>query len=69
MTARTLEISPQTLARIGDVIYLIIMVSGIFGEIFARDALVVSGDAAATANHIMASELRWRSGAALAVQS
>ena len=64
MTTRTLEMSPQTLARIGGVIYLIIIVSGIFGEVLVRDALIVSGDAAATANHIMTSELRWRIGIA-----
>jgi len=51
MTNRTLEMSPQTLARIGGVIYLIIIVSGIFGELFVRDALIVSGDAATTASH------------------
>ena len=64
MTNRTLEMSPQTLARIGGVIYLVIIVSGIFGELFVRDALIVSGDAATTASHIMGSELRWRIGIA-----
>jgi len=64
MTNRTLEMSPQTLARIGGVIYLVIIVSGIFGELFVRDALFVSGDAATTASHIMGSELRWRIGIA-----
>jgi len=64
MTNHTLEMSPQTLARIGGVIYLVIIVSGIFGELFVRDALIVSGDAATTASHIMGSELRWRIGIA-----
>lgn len=49
-------------ARIGGVIYLVIIMAGIFGEVFVRNALVVSGDAVATANNIMASPLLWRMG-------
>ena len=62
MTTRTGETSPQVYARIGGVLYLIIIAAGILGEIFVRGTLVVSGDAAATANHIMASPLLWRIG-------
>jgi hypothetical protein len=49
-------------ARIGGILYLIIVVTGIFAEIFVRSKLIVSGDATATANNIMASELRFRMG-------
>lgn len=49
-------------ARIGGVLYLIIIVSGIFAEIFVRSKLIVSGDATATANNIIASELLFRIG-------
>lgn len=56
------ETSPQTYARIGGLLYLIIIVSGIFGEMFVRDKLIVSGDATATASNIMASQLLWRIG-------
>jgi hypothetical protein len=62
MTTRTGETSPQVYARIGGVLYLIIIAAGILGEIFVRGRLVVSGDAAATAQQIMASPLLWRIG-------
>ena len=60
MTHRPAEISPQIYARIGGVLYLIIIVAGGFAEGFVRSRLIVSGDAAATANNIMASEWMWR---------
>ncbi len=56
------ETSPQTYARLGGLLYLIIIVAGIFGELFVRGKLVVMGDAAATANNIMAAESLWRIG-------
>jgi Domain of unknown function (DUF4386) len=64
MAKQTVEVSPQTLARIGGVMYLIIIVTGLFGEMFVRDKLVVSGDATATATNIMASQVLWRAGVA-----
>ena len=60
MTDRSIESSPQLYARIGGALYLIIIVIGLFGEAFVRDKLIVSGDAAATAKNIMASESLWR---------
>src|SRR5438094_3425477 len=60
MTTRTIEQSPQLYARIGGVLYLIIIVVGLFGEAFVRDRLIVSGDAAATAANIMSHESLWR---------
>src|SRR5947199_2990893 len=51
-------------ARIGGMLYLIIIVTGLFGEAFIRDKLIVSADATATANNIMASQLLWRIGIA-----
>jgi hypothetical protein len=60
MTNRAVETSPQVYARIGGVLYLIIIVIGFCGEFFVRDKLVVSGDVTATANNIMASESLWR---------
>lgn len=56
--------SPQRYARIGGVLYLAIIVLGLFGEAFVRGTLVVSGDATATANAILASEPLWRAGIA-----
>jgi hypothetical protein len=60
MKERGRETSPQVYARIGGVLYLIIIVIGFCGEFFVRDKLVVSGDVTATANNIMASESLWR---------
>jgi uncharacterized protein DUF4386 len=51
-------------ARIGGILYLLIILAGMFSVIFVRDKLIVSGDAAATAHNIIASELLWRMGIA-----
>jgi hypothetical protein len=64
MANQNFKTSPQTLARIGGLLYLIIIVAGIFGELFVRSKIIVPGDAAATAKNIMSSELRWRIGIA-----
>lgn len=60
MTDYTVETSPQTVARVGGVLYLIIIVAGMFAEGFVRSKLIVSGDAAATASNILASQMLWR---------
>jgi hypothetical protein len=64
MTVNTVETSPQPYARIGGALYLIIILAGMFAVIFVRGKLIVSGDATATANNIMASPLLWRMGIA-----
>jgi len=51
-------------ARLGGLIYLAIIVLGIFGEVFVRGSLVVSGDAESTASNILASQDLWRAGIA-----
>ncbi len=56
MTDRTVETSPQLYARIGGVLYLIIIVVGIFDEAFVRNRIIVSGDATATAANIRSLE-------------
>ena len=58
------ERSPQRYARIAGFIYLAIILLGLFGEVTVRDALVVGGDAAATAANIAASPMLWRAGIA-----
>ena len=60
----TVENAPQQYARIAGLFYLAIIVLGLFGEVFVRGALVVSGDPTATANAITASPLLWRAGIA-----
>jgi len=57
-------VSPRTLARIGGALYLFIIVAGIFGELFVRNGLIVTGDATATAANIAAHEGLWRLGIA-----
>jgi len=44
---------------------LAVFVGAIFAEFFVRGALIVSGDAAATAKNIIASESLWRAGFAI----
>lgn len=57
-------ISPQRYARIGGVLYLIIIAAGLSGELFVRGSLVVPGNAAATAANIVQSRYLWRAGIA-----
>jgi hypothetical protein len=58
------EITPKQYARIGGLAYLIIIVAGAIGELFLRGKIIVSGDAVATANNILASPMLWRIGIA-----
>lgn len=64
MTSRAVEASPQTYARIGGVLYLIIIVLGLVGEAFIRSRIIISGDATATAANIRSLESLWRVGIA-----
>jgi len=63
-TTRTREFSPQAYARVAGALYLINIVAGLVGEMVVRNALVVGGDAAATAANIAQSPLLWRVGIA-----
>src|SRR5574341_626538 len=69
MTTQTSEMSPRNLARVAGILYLSLVPLGFFG-MYASDAVVVSGDAAATAGKILASEPVFRLGnmSALLVQ-
>lgn len=62
MKTYSIETSPQIYARIGGILYLMIIIAGALGEIFIRGKLIVSGDAIATASNIMASQSLWRTG-------
>ena len=57
---RQIEQSPQLYARIGGLLYLFIIVAGGFAEGFVRSRLIVRGDAAVTANHVLAFQSLWR---------
>ena len=59
---RTRGASPQHLARMAGGLYLIIIVGGLFSIGYVSAALVVPGDAAATAHNIQAHELLYRLG-------
>lgn len=59
------ETSPQVYARIGGLLYLVIIVAGFSSEFFLRGKMIVAGDNSATANNIMASPGLWRIGIAL----
>lgn len=56
--------SIKNTARIGGVLYLIIIVLGIFQEVFVRGGIIVSGDAVATAANLRSMESLWRVGIA-----
>jgi Domain of unknown function (DUF4386) len=60
MADHAFETSLQVYARLCGVLYLIVIVIGISTELFVRDKFTVSGDATATANNVMASQLLWR---------
>lgn len=53
--------SPQRYARLAGLLYLVIIIGGAFAELFVRQRLVVTNDAAATAANILANEqlFRW----------
>ena len=61
MTEQTFRVSPQYYARTCGVLYLYIIVAGIFAE-FVRSKLVVATDAGATAGNILANESLFRFG-------
>jgi hypothetical protein len=59
--------SPRARARMAGLLYLIVIIGGIFAEIGVRGRLVVAGDAAATAQNIGAHTLLYRVGFAVEV--
>jgi hypothetical protein len=62
MRDRSAETSPKVYARTAGFLYLIIVVGASFAQFFVRPALIVHGDAAATAANILASESLYRLG-------
>lgn len=54
--------SQKTLARIAGLFYLIVIITGLFAEVFVRQALKVPGNAMATAQNIQSAEMLYRLG-------
>jgi len=57
-----MRLSIQTYARIGGVLFLVSLVAGGFGEGVAPGLLIATGDAAATAQHVLNSDAVFRVG-------
>ena len=62
MTTRTAERSPVIYARLAGFLYLLTIPLGIFGGLYVASKLIVPGDAATTAQNIIASESLFRLG-------
>ncbi|HET9588647.1 MAG TPA: DUF4386 domain-containing protein [Anaerolineales bacterium] len=60
MTNYTAKTSPLFTARLAGFLYLLVVPLGIFGSLYVPSRLIVSGDAAVTANNLMASETLFR---------
>ncbi|HEX7419939.1 MAG TPA: DUF4386 domain-containing protein [Thermoanaerobaculia bacterium] len=59
------EINPQVYARVGGVLYLIMIALGIIEEVFIRGRIMAGGDAAATFANLQKMEMLWRTGIAI----
>jgi hypothetical protein len=57
-----IETSPLVYARAAGLLYLIIIVLGLFAEIFVRSSIITPGDATATAGSILGAEGLFRAG-------
>ena len=62
MLSRIENLSQRKAARLAGVLYLLLIVFGVFAELVVRSRVIVSGDAAATASNIIASEGLFRIG-------
>jgi len=64
MTNPAADPSLRKIARVAGLLYLVLIIAGILAEFFVRSSLIVTGDAAATANNIMQSGGLYRIGIA-----
>jgi len=56
--------NPRSLSRFGGAMYLLIIVLGVFEELFVRNRIIVSGNATQTAANLQSMEFLWRLGIA-----
>ena len=61
----TKPIDPQFYARVGGVLYLLVIALGMSEEAFIRGRILVAGDAAATVANLQNMEMLWRTGIAM----
>lgn len=59
------EINPQVYARVGGILYLMMIALGFTEEFFIRGRIKVAGDAAATFANLQKMEMLWRTGIAI----
>ena len=59
------EINPQIYARVGGILYLLIIILGFTEEFFIRGRIRVAGDAAATFVNLQKMQMLWRTGIAI----
>lgn len=64
MTIYTLDDSQRKAARIAGFLYLLLMATGVFAEMYGRGSLIVDGDMAKTVGNIIAHERLFRLGIA-----
>jgi Domain of unknown function (DUF4386) len=62
MLDRIADLSQRTAARVAGVLYLLLIIFGIFAELVVRSKFIVAGNAAETASNILASPGLWRIG-------
>jgi hypothetical protein len=60
MTDQAFDTSPRRKARIAGALYLVVIVLGLYAELFVRGPIIVAGEAAATARNILAHQGLWR---------
>lgn len=56
------ETSPQIFARIGGILYLLIIALGLFYELMVKGKIMVAGDSSATMANLKSMEFLWRLG-------
>lgn len=56
------DLSPKAYARVAGVLYLMIIICGLFSELYVRSRLIIPGNATLTASNIIANESLFRIG-------
>jgi hypothetical protein len=62
VTTSFFDMSPRKTARVAGILYLVVVVFGMFAYMYIFPSIIIPGDAATTASNIMASEMLFRIG-------